>query len=504
MHPLADFVKVISGGYRNGNHALIQIGDEVLVDETTNAAVAGIHLVAVFGNRVIRQYNYNVHYAVGASEGLARDIDSFPDGTLVIIAVRDEATRRFDKRGQTALFQIGAKIGLYRQTYRTSYLCIGTKGLEQGEAIEKIGMELLVHEGPKVGKRYKLRFPPTPKPKILNRPGLREGLMIDDTEILYYIPTTFDIKTSQYLFLIHDGEDWHRGDALQLIDIFKGIAQREKLVLVAPVFDCATNWKVNPKTDINEKGHFRDARIIKAINMWHFHDFMEVLAPMRSDVVLINAFKCFNEQLMKRDTFCMYGRGKGATYVCCFLYFHSDLVDRAAVSDAPLLTMPDRQLVWHKGIKLDHIRPQHYHYSLEDVLLKPAQLDKKISQMLGRSVFVITSGATSLDSKSATNQAASTVLASQPTSEPPETKPSNALDSDDKSPLGIAQSFVAAMKGEYNRLCEVGKHSPSDPFRIELHTVPKKDLDAGAHKAIELLFPGTNIRIGKKNGVESL
>ena len=46
---------------------------------------------------------------------------------------------------------IGAEKGLKGEPTRTSYFCIGMKGLRRGMAIEKAGFEELRYAGPDVG-----------------------------------------------------------------------------------------------------------------------------------------------------------------------------------------------------------------------------------------------------------------------------------------------------------------------------------------------------------------
>jgi len=56
-----------------------------------------------------------------------------PRGTVVILAVCDEATQAFNARAQQGILSVGGKIGLLNQPYRCSYYLIGYKGLAPGE-----------------------------------------------------------------------------------------------------------------------------------------------------------------------------------------------------------------------------------------------------------------------------------------------------------------------------------------------------------------------------------
>ena len=137
---LASYVEAVSAGHRAGDHALIRIGDRTFFDESRpGPQLAGLYVVAIHRTRVLIKFHYNTYGVPGASEGLCRDIADLPAGTLVVVVTKDAPVRRFDKRGQEALIAIGARQGLLGQPRRTSYLCVGMKGLSPGRAIERSG-----------------------------------------------------------------------------------------------------------------------------------------------------------------------------------------------------------------------------------------------------------------------------------------------------------------------------------------------------------------------------
>lgn len=80
-------------------------------------------------------------YAEGSeSARLIADIGRLPYGALVILAVRDDATRRFSGAAQSTFYRLGASTGIRGLPYRSSYFLIGMKGLPPGSAIEESGM----------------------------------------------------------------------------------------------------------------------------------------------------------------------------------------------------------------------------------------------------------------------------------------------------------------------------------------------------------------------------
>jgi len=64
-------------------------------------------------------------------------------GAFVVCAVKDEGPRAFTEAAQQALFSLGAEKGLLSAPYSDSYLLIGAKGFEFGQALERSGRHQL-------------------------------------------------------------------------------------------------------------------------------------------------------------------------------------------------------------------------------------------------------------------------------------------------------------------------------------------------------------------------
>ncbi len=289
----AEYVEAVSGGFHSGSRVLIRIGGHTFYDyRGPRVGLAGLYVVAIYKNEVLLQYHYNTYFLGGASLGFSRDMSKLPYGTFVVVAAKGEATRLFDEHGQKALYSIGAATGLLNQKFRTSYLCIGVKGLAQGKAIEKTGSEELHHLGEKTGEQINLVFPKKKEPRGFSRmPGRHEGLMFGDTEAIYYIPKNFNPDTARYLFGIHGAGAWRRPGALTRIAQFRNTADRENIVIIAPAFTPVLNRTPNRKKDI-KNGKFVDPKIVKA-----HRSFMMLLNEFnedRSDLKLIEIFEFFN------------------------------------------------------------------------------------------------------------------------------------------------------------------------------------------------------------------
>ena len=101
-----------------------------------------------------------------------------------------------------------AKVGDYPFTTidpnpGTAYVCVGIKGMQQGEAIELVGATDQYYVGINAGEHLDLTFPEVPEPNISTEPGMHEGTVINGTEVVYYIPEHFDANTAEYFVGIH-------------------------------------------------------------------------------------------------------------------------------------------------------------------------------------------------------------------------------------------------------------------------------------------------------------
>jgi len=460
----------VSSGFNSGSRVAIRIGNHTFHQfDRSSPTLAGLYVVAIYNDKVLLDASYNTYYLHGASQGLAQDIGKLPKGAFVVVAGLDEPTRLFDERGQRALNQIGAKTGLLGQEFRTSYLCLGVKGMPQGKAIEKVGMEELKHIGEKATEQVDFIFPKKKKPKrISRRPGRHEGLMFGDTEVIYYIPKNFNPKTAKYLFGIHGAGDWHRPGASNRIAQFRGIADVENLVIIAPAFDCIFNRPINRRKDFDEKHKFKDPRVVKDRYLWGFIALLNRSNEHRTDLKLVEIFEHFNKNLMKREKFYLDGHSGGGQFVARFVLFYPELIDKAAICSAGTFVFPRHDKDYPYGLKLDNLEktfgPQ---IKADDMKLTESQVERKIDKMLDLKIFIIAGELENVPGDV--------------------TK----MDWQGKSTLERAHNFHKAMKDEDLRLKEKGVRAKSKSYLFELHTIPNVGHNSGetAKKAIELLFP---------------
>jgi len=458
--------EVVSSGPNQGNHLLIRIGNHTFYENVLNCpAKAGLYVVAIYKDQVLLQRHYNTHLAQGASLGLDMDISKLPNETFVVIAANNEPARFFDKAGQKMLHSIGAETGLLK-IQGPSYLCLGTKGMEKGKAIEKLGIGELKYMGSKVGKSIVFTFPKKDEPEIKTAPGKHEGLIIGDTEAIYYIPKYFDPNTAKYLFCIHGAGAWHRNGALTHISNFQRIADIENLVVIAPVFTHIFNWPVKHEKDLIN-GKWKDLRIIKDLHLHHM-SLLNGRTDQRADSKLIEIFEYFNWKLMKREKFHLYGHSGGAQFVSRFIVFHPELIDKVALSSAGSFLFPRRDIDFPYGIRMEDIEKNFGpHIKANDLKLSPAEVDEKLNRMLDLRLFILVGEN--------------------------ETEQSNRPERNwqGKSTLEKTQNFYKTMRDEDLRLKEKGVRPKSKPYQFELHIMPDVAHNAfpSADKTIELLFP---------------
>jgi len=467
FNDFARCAEVVSGGFAKGNRVRIKIGDQLFFDNRfAGAASAGLYVVAIRDGRVLLKAHYNTFTAPGASQGLLKDITGLPDGTCVVVAAKDEPTRHFDAGGQEALHQIGAGSGLQNARSRTSYLCIGMKGLRRGMAIEKIGLEELRYAGPEAGRKMTLVFQNPPAPPISSSPGVHEGLKVGETEAIYYIPENFDKRTAAYLFCIHGAGAWHRPGAMTHIRQFRDVADRDNLVVIAPAFDCVFNRPLDRSKDFDAKGNLKDPIVIRDWYLWDFVALLTRQGEQRSDLRLLEIFECFNRHLMRRAKFHLYGHSGGGQFVGRFILFHPEVIDRVAASSAGTFTFPrhDKDYPW--GLKMDTVAARFGQQArTEGIALTPAEFDDKINRMLGLRLFLIAGGMETWEDH-------------------PE------LAWQGKSTLDKTRNYHDALKQEHARRLRASQPVPKE-FPWELHILPDVGHDASASgvKAKELLFP---------------
>jgi hypothetical protein len=134
------WVKAESSGYFATPSAHIQIGNNPVY-----SGFRGLALVAYTNGEIVLEDTFDTYAEQDESVRLSKAIADLPYGAFVVMAVRDDATRRFSGSTQSSLYRLGATTGILNLPYRSSYLLIGMKGLKMGDAVERFGVERQVY-----------------------------------------------------------------------------------------------------------------------------------------------------------------------------------------------------------------------------------------------------------------------------------------------------------------------------------------------------------------------
>jgi hypothetical protein len=90
---------------------------------------------------------FDTYGDAAAATRLARRIDALPKGSVVLLAAKDEASKRWNKAADDAIRALGGRESL-RGRYRWSYALIGVKGARPGQAVEAVAnRRVAVHVG---------------------------------------------------------------------------------------------------------------------------------------------------------------------------------------------------------------------------------------------------------------------------------------------------------------------------------------------------------------------
>ena len=128
-------LQVISAGMETGNDGSIYLNAHPV-----SKNLRGYNIVAIdptSGDQLWGDY-FDTFASSAESDRLATAIEHLPRGTIVAVAVKDEASRMLTEQAVSALRSLGAMVDI-RGQYRVSHLLIGVKGAPPGSVIEQSG-----------------------------------------------------------------------------------------------------------------------------------------------------------------------------------------------------------------------------------------------------------------------------------------------------------------------------------------------------------------------------
>lgn len=130
---------VVSGGFESGDRASILVNG---VEYAQNRRGYNLMAIDAATGRVLSTDVFDTFRAPEESSRLAAAIRRVPPGTVVVAAVKDEASGALTEEAVAALRSLGGSYDI-RGRYRVSHLLIGVKGAAPGTAMEEVGARLL-------------------------------------------------------------------------------------------------------------------------------------------------------------------------------------------------------------------------------------------------------------------------------------------------------------------------------------------------------------------------
>ena len=100
----------------------------------------GYNLVAIDAatGHVLWSDAFDTFVSPGEARRLAEAVERLPAGTIVAVAVKDEASGALSDEAVAALRSLGGRQDI-RGRFRASHLLVGVKGATPGSAIEQVG-----------------------------------------------------------------------------------------------------------------------------------------------------------------------------------------------------------------------------------------------------------------------------------------------------------------------------------------------------------------------------
>ncbi|MDL1966735.1 MAG: YfhO family protein, partial [Candidatus Desulfofervidus auxilii] len=132
-------IKVESPGLKRGNYANIYINGK---QASLNKRGYNIVVVNPYTSDIERSASFDTCGSFNASKQMKEFINSIPEGRIVAVAVKDDASSSLTKEAALSLRNLGATGDLSDRNkhFRWSHAIIGMKGLKPGEALESYGL----------------------------------------------------------------------------------------------------------------------------------------------------------------------------------------------------------------------------------------------------------------------------------------------------------------------------------------------------------------------------
>lgn len=130
-------IQALSQGFLHGNNARIIVNDKDILAP----AGRGINIAVLAGqnHEVMFIKTYDTYGVAGASEQLSADLAAVPVGSVIIAAVKDEASNKLEHNAKDHFINMGSK-EVSNLQFREGWLFIGIKGTKSH--VEKRGVDV--------------------------------------------------------------------------------------------------------------------------------------------------------------------------------------------------------------------------------------------------------------------------------------------------------------------------------------------------------------------------
>jgi len=129
-----DLFKIESAGYHDGNDCAFYVKG---VSTGTNNSGFNLVVIDPVTLNILDTLYFDTYSDEDASFNMAHYIAGLPEGTIVLFAVKNDASKKLNEQAHIALESMGSQLNRQLE-YRDSYALIGIKGAKQGSVWETI------------------------------------------------------------------------------------------------------------------------------------------------------------------------------------------------------------------------------------------------------------------------------------------------------------------------------------------------------------------------------
>lgn len=121
--------EVHSAGFTSGNYAKLFLNDKLVSTCSNETGCRGLNLVAMdaVSHKVLHSAAYDTYGNNDQSKLLMTDVKKLPDGTIFMVAVKDEASNKLSEKVKEFFTKLGS-VEINALGFREAWAFIGVKG----------------------------------------------------------------------------------------------------------------------------------------------------------------------------------------------------------------------------------------------------------------------------------------------------------------------------------------------------------------------------------------